>query len=116
MAGIGSGRLNERIEIWQLDVYTSDYGDTTQEWKFVQNARAFINHSGGGREVVNDEILNTYTKEFTVRQSVDVKDTDRIKWNNRFYQVTYIEPDRSRMTKIISTKLVNETQVSNELD
>lgn len=60
MGIIGAGRLNETIEIWYLDIKTSDYGDTTEEWKFAANARAYVDHAGGSLSVENLELFNNY--------------------------------------------------------
>lgn len=110
MSIISAGRLNQRIQIWHLEYHESDYGDTTYNYVMGQDCRAMIDHVSGSREVVNDEIFNTFSKTFTVRMNIDVRDTDRIKWNDKFYQVTYIEPDRSRMIKTVQTELVNQNE------
>lgn len=53
MGLIASGRLNELIEIWFLDVQTTEYGDTHEEYKFASNARAYVDHAAGSLSVEN---------------------------------------------------------------
>ena len=60
MGLIASGRLNEIIEIWFLDVQTTEYGDTREEYKFACNARAYVDHAGGTLSVENLELFNNY--------------------------------------------------------
>lgn len=108
MAIIGAGRLNEHIEIWCLDIHTTEYGDTHEEWKFICNARAMVDHTGGNLSVENNELWNSYTKDFTVRIHTNVQDSDRIKYNDHWYRIITIDIDRGRQTKIIRTELVNE--------
>ena len=60
MGLIASGRLNEIIEIWIQDVYTSEYGDTDIRYKFASNARAYVDHAGGSLSVENLELFNNY--------------------------------------------------------
>jgi SPP1 family predicted phage head-tail adaptor len=108
MAIIGAGRLNEHIEIWCLDIQTTEYGDTHEEWKFICNARAMVDHTGGNLSVENHELWNSYTKDFTVRIHTNVQDSDRIKYNDHWYRIITIDIDRGRQTKIIRTELVNE--------
>ena len=60
MGIIGAGRLNELIEIWFLDVQTTEYGDTHEEYKFASNARAYVDHAGGSLSVENLELFNNY--------------------------------------------------------
>ena len=108
MAGIGAGRLNERIEIWNLDVSTNDYGEIKEDWIYKDSARTLVDHTGGGLNIENFEIFNAYHKNFTVRNSVNINDTDRVKYNGRFYRILYIDIDRPKMTKTINTELINE--------
>ena len=60
MGIIGAGRLNELIEIWYLDVKTSEFGDIHEEYKFASNARAYVDHTGGSLSVENLELFNSY--------------------------------------------------------
>ena len=108
MGIIGAGRLNELIEIWYLDVKTSEFGDTTESWKFSSNARAMVDHTAGSLNIENFEIFNAYNKSFTVRFHTDVHDTDRIKYNGKFYRIITIDIDRPKQIKIIQTELINE--------
>ena len=108
MSIIGAGRLSEVIEIWMQDVFTSEYGDSDIRYKFAANARAMVDHTGGNLSVENNELWNSYTKDFTVRIHTNVQDSDRIKYNDHWYRIITIDIDRSRQTKIIRTELVNE--------
>lgn len=60
MGLISSGRLKELIEIWFLDVQTTEYGDTHEEYKFASNARALVDHTAGSLSVENLELFNNY--------------------------------------------------------
>lgn len=108
MGVIGAGRLQEQIEIWAQDIYTSEYGDTTEEYKFMQNVRAMVDHTAGSLNIENFEIFNAYHKSFTVRIHTDVRDTDRIKYNGNFYRIITIDIDRPKQTKTIVTELIKE--------
>ena len=108
MSVISSGRLSEVIEIWHQDVYTSEYGDSDIRFQFSSNARAMVDHAGGSLSVENLELFNNYQKNFTVRIHTDVRDTDRIKYNGKFYRIITIDIDRPKQIKIIQTELINE--------
>lgn len=71
----------------------SDYGDISTSYQMVHSTRAKVEHSLGKRTIQNEEIFYDYSKTFTVRIYVDVLDTDRIKYGNKFYRVISIEPD-----------------------
>ena len=53
-----------------------------------------MEHKLGNRTIQNNEIFYDYSKVFTVRTYVDILDSDRIKYGNRFYRVVSIEPDK----------------------
>ena len=108
MSVISSGRLSEVIEIWIQDIYTSEYGDTDIRYKFAANARAMVEHTAGSLNIENFEIFNAYNKSFTVRIHTDVHDTDRIKYNGKFYRIITIDIDRPKQTKTIVTELIKE--------
>lgn len=116
MGIIGAGRLNERIEIWYLDIQTSDFGDTTERYCFACNARANVDHAGGTLSVENHELWNSYLKNFTVRMHVNVRDTDRIKYGGRFYRILNIDIDRPKQVKVIQTELINEQDDSEHIN
>ena len=67
-----------------------------------------MNHTLGTREIQNNEIFYDYSKTFVVRMYVDVLDTDRIKYGDKYYRVISIEPDAHQMQKTILAELVNE--------
>lgn len=108
MSVISSGRLSEVIEIWIQDIYTSEYGDTDIRYKFAANARAMVEHTAGSLNIENFEIFNAYNKSFTVRIHTNVHDTDRIKYNGKFYRIITIDIDRPKQTKTIVTELIKE--------
>ncbi len=62
----------------------------------------------GTREILNNEIFYDYSKTFVVRIYVDVLDTDRIKYCDKYYRVISIEPDWHLQQKTILAELVNE--------
>ena len=62
----------------------------------------------GTREIQNNEIFYDYSKTFVVRMYVDMLDTDRIKYGDKYYRVISIEPDLHLQQKTILAELVNE--------
>lgn len=88
-----AGQLNEVISIFRQVESQSEYGDISTSYKEVGKTRAKVNHSLGNRGVQNNEIFYDYSKTFVVRIYVDVVDSDRIKYGEKFYRVISIEPD-----------------------
>lgn len=88
-----AGLLNEVIHIFRQMETQSEYGDISTSYQEIATTRAKVNHSLGNREIQNDEIFYDYSKTFQVRIYVDVMDTDRIRYGDKFYRVISIEPD-----------------------
>jgi len=103
-----AGILNEVIAIYRQVETQSDYGDISTSYQLVAFTRAKVNHSLGNREIQNNEIFYDYSKVFQIRSYVDVLDTDRIKYGDKYYRVISIEPDAHQMQKTILAELVNE--------
>lgn len=103
-----AGLLNETISIYRQMESQSDFGDISTSYQKVGTTRAKVEHKLGNRTLQNNEIFYDYSKTFFVRYYVDVVDTDRIKYGNKFYRVISIEPDKQKQQRTILTELVNE--------
>jgi head-tail adaptor len=103
-----AGILREKIEIWEPVTTTTSYGDQQTEYQFVREVRANVRYDSGSRTTENDEIFYTVYKTFIVRYYTDVVETMRIKFDNKFYRILSIEPNKYYNDKVIHTELVNE--------
>ena len=105
--GIAAGLLNEVIEVWREVKTKNEYGANKIEYQKAYSTRAKVTHNSGVKEINEHELLTHYEKTFTVRFYHDIKDTDRIKWYDTFYQVLSVEPDRDKQHKIVEAEKVN---------
>jgi hypothetical protein len=103
-----AGLLNESILVYRQQETQSEFGDISTSYKPHLKTRAQVSHSLGNRTIQNNEIFYDYSKTFVVRGYVDVMDTDRILYGNKYYRVISIEPDFKLQQKTILTELVNE--------
>lgn len=103
-----SGLLNDKVEIFNQVISTNDYGETKIDYVFYKSYRAKVEHIGGGKKVSNDEIFSFYQKRFTLRVYADVKETDYIKYDNKFYRILTIDKNVQWQQKVIITELVND--------
>ena len=95
--GIAAGLLNEVIEVWREVKTKNEYGANKIEYQKAYSTRAKVEHSSGVKEINEHELLTHY----------DIRDTDRIKWYDTFYQVLSVEPDRDKQHKVIEAEKVN---------
>lgn len=103
-----AGKLNEVITIIKSVVSKDSYGATITNWTDSYSTKASVKQNSGIKSVVNNEIFTAYTVEFEVRYYNQLNEFDRIKWNNKFYQIESIVSERLKNRKIIITTLVNE--------
>lgn len=103
-----AGTLTEIIEIYEPEIISNEYGEQTTEYTLKYTTRARLLHRGGSRSFVNDELVYPYSKEFIVRIYVPVSDLDRIKWNDQFYTILDITPDKQLQQITIRCELVND--------
>lgn len=103
-----AGLLNESIDIYEKTLLTNSFGEETEEWQLKYSTKARLVHNGGGRVVINDEVFYTHAKTFQVRMYVPVDDLDRIKWNDKFYRILNIEPDKIQNNITIKAELIDD--------
>lgn len=104
-----AGLLNEVIKILSPTSTVNEYGETVQTYKETYTTRAKVEHNSGTRTNENNEIFYSYTKTFTVRSYVPVKERDLVEYNGKKYRITTIE-DRVKVynDKLLLTELIND--------
>lgn len=104
-----AGTLQESITIYRSTISKNDYGEEVTEWQPISTTRAKLDHtSQNTRGLQNDEITYIYIKTLTVRIYVDVQEFDRIRWNNQYYRILDITPNKKLQSKEIKIELINE--------
>lgn len=103
-----AGRLNEVITIQRSVVLQNQYGANQTTWKDSIITRADVQFTDGSRLNENGDIFFRYTKIFTIRYYHQIQETDRIKWNNQYWRILSIEPDKGKQYKKIITELIND--------
>lgn len=103
-----AGIFDEPIEIYDIVSTRNDFGEQVDTFELVYKTRARVSHIGGTRQVINDEIVTPYTKNFVVRFYVPVTDTSQIKYQDKLYRVTSFDKDKNTQQITITTELVNE--------
>lgn len=105
---MNAGHLTEKIEILRKAITVNEYSEEVETWNVIYTTRAALLHKSGSKAVENNEVRTAYTKEFTVWYYVDIDEFDKIKWNNKYYNVLDITPNKANNNKIITVELVNE--------
>lgn len=103
-----AGLLQELIDIYTPTTIKNDYGEETTSYVWKCSTRARLVHDNGNREIENNEVVFNHVKTFNVRIYVDVHNLDRIKWNDEYYRILDIEPDRKLQQKTIKVELIND--------
>jgi head-tail adaptor len=103
-----AGLLNEPVEIWEKSLVTNDYGEQTETWSLKYSTKARLVHKGGSRVIENSEVFYSHLKTFQVRYYVPVGEYDRVKWDNKYYRILNVEPDKERMNKTIEGELIDD--------
>lgn len=103
-----AGKLNEIITVVKPTISRNSYGASSTSWYDSYVTRASTKQNNGTKDIVNNEVFVHYTVEFEVRYYNQIDELDRIKWNNKLYQIESIVPERLRNRKIIITTLINE--------
>lgn len=103
-----SGLLTEIIKIYRPSVMQDDWGNQATTDELVTTTRARVVFNNGSRNLENQEVVYDYTKIFTTRFYVDVKDFDKVFWQGNFYRVTTVERNSVLQETYIHTQRVND--------
>lgn len=103
-----SGTLKYLIEIYKPIITETEFGDTHVEWEFHYKTHANMMFNSGSRTNENNEIFYPTNRTFVVRHYVPVEDPMRIKFEDKYYQIISINPNKYYNDKEIYTELVNE--------
>lgn len=103
------GEFDVRIVI-QQEVRTNDlYNQPTKtSWTTFATVWAILDDKSGSESYKADQLTAARSTLFTIRYLSGLKETMRISYNNRFYDIQYIKsPDRKR-TLLVGTNLLDE--------
>lgn len=103
-----SGLLKYPIIVERSHIHKNSYGEEMTVWECHIQTRAQIDWKGGNRTIENDERVFTRSLNFIVRIYHDIRESDRIIWEGKKYQIQHIEPRKYEMRQIITAELINE--------
>ena len=104
-----AGLLNEMIEIHSPILRANEYGEIEDNvYKKEFQTKAQVVYNSGNTVVDNNEIFTEYKLQFIVRIYHKIKETDRVFFNGRFYQIESIEKNRQYQLQKLNCTLVNE--------
>lgn len=103
-----AGTLTDIIQIYNPIVVINEYGEQKTEYVLKVTTRSRVLPNGGSRQTSNNETYYPYQKSFLIRDYIDINDFDRIKWNNKYYKILDITPNRQRMELEVRTELIND--------
>lgn len=87
--------LKESIEIYEIPIEQTDYGnikDGTPVFKY--KTRAYAQFDSQARVVSEGEVFYPQDRTFIVRYYVPVEERDRIRWNNKWWRIVSINPNK----------------------
>lgn len=102
-----AGSLNKYIAIYSVEKIPNGYGSFKNEYKEKYKTKAQIKYLSGNKTINAKEVFFSSKVSFTIRKQNKLTESDRIKYNDKFYSIDYItESDLN--SKTIITDLVNE--------
>ncbi len=101
---IKNSDLKQIISIEKLSEEKNEYGILVQKYTEILNTRARVVNVDGSESDNNQGIQNKIQIEFYIRFNplVKIKDTYRIKFNDNYFNITYIDnlDNRNKWLKI----------------
>ena len=105
---MNSALLKHPIEIYQLITTKTEYGTISTSYELKYKTRAHIMFNSENQVVSEGEVWFPINRTFVVRSYVNVTETDRIKYDNKWWKITSINKNDYYANTEIYTTLVNE--------
>ena len=107
------GRLDRRIVIQELTSTADEYNQPIPTWATLATVWASVKDTSGGEGYQADQLTATRNTVFTIRFRSDVRETMRILYNYRYYNIRAIKyPDRSRSMELTAELLDDPEEVA----
>lgn len=104
-----AGTLNEHIIVQRQTWDTTDYGSQKiEKWTDAYKTRACVKYLSGMRTDENSELFFSHNVQFGIRIYHEIRNLDRIIWNNQKYRILNIQKDKTVQRYLIDTELINE--------
>ena len=105
---MNSALLRHPITIYALKTTKTQYGTISTSWVEKYSTRAHIIFTNESQVVSEGEIFYPVNRTFVIRSYVPVTETDRIKWDNKWWKINSINKNDYYGNIEIQTILVNE--------
>lgn len=100
--------LKDPIEIYELKTSKTEYGTIETSYVLKYNTRAHIMFNSESQVVSEGEIFYPINRTFIVRHYVPIVETDLIRWNDKFWKIMSINPNKYYNDQEILTTLKND--------
>ena len=105
---MNSALLKHPIEIYALVTTKTQYGTIKTEYTKKYDTRSHIIFNSENQVISEGEIFYPINRTFVVRSYVPVTETDRIKWDNKWWKILSINKNDYYGNIEIMTTIVNE--------
>jgi len=104
---MNSSLLKHPIQLYNLVTEKNPYGAIQSSYAYRCSTKAHIIFNSENQVVSEGEIFFPITLTFIVRSYIPVKETDRIKWEDKFWKIMSINKNVYYNNIEIQTTLVN---------
>lgn len=105
---MNSALLKHEIEIYEMVTQPTQYGNIKPTYRLKYTTKAHVIFNSESQVVSEGEILYPINRMFVVRSYVPVVETDRIKYENKWYKILSINKNDYYQNTEIQTTSVNQ--------
>lgn len=103
-----AGMYKEKVAVFVPQLSRNEFGEKVQTYEFLFMMWANVEYRSGARVVLNDEVINDYSKTFTARPYYTLNEKMLIEYDNKRWIITSIEKSKERNEMVIQTTLYND--------
>lgn len=95
------------IVIQNKQVTRDIYGGTNEQWVDYLSLKGSVKYNSGSKGLNNDEVFNFQQINFIIHHRI-IDETMRIKFNNKYYKINFINTIGYREGLSINAELIND--------
>ena len=100
--------LKDPIDIYSLITEKTEYGTIQTKYEYKMHTRCFNRFNSENMTVSEGEVFYPISRTFIVRSYVPVVETDRIKWDEKWWRILSINKNKYHNNTEVQVTIVNE--------
>ena len=103
-----AGAITKIADHYRRQGVKNDFGEIEENWTKLSTIRLRVVPKRGRQTIDTDEEFDMRVVDFFMRKQHDIKETDRLFYRGKFYDIDFVDEDYDEMWLRIRASKINE--------